>query len=755
MMDMIDTKQKKWKMPSRSAMVVALLTVAVVISGFVFYQVLETELFQERQSHFTALTAEISETLDTIVESAMSKTSTVQLLLEEEEELSDETNLQPTLERIATIADLKGCFFFAVDSSGMMYSADSGNFRWPDVADLNWRSESDGSYSAIREVTLSGEEHVCMVFFRKLSAPVPLGTEGDRITHAAVAVPLDIEMSEELSIDAFGEDCFTYLVDQGGRRLFKQTYSRSFITEYEVLTALSDCRFFGGGTLEDLRQAVANRGVCCMEFFSKWDGVNYFVSSVPVAHSDWSVLMFVPSSVLSAGTGGFTIYVVLYMLTIAAVILVICALLLRAMAARKFDQEQLVQQQQSNASLMQAAERAKNAAEEAQNANAAKSKFLSNMSHDIRTPINGIVGMTNIAMKSIDGEKRDYDRVKDCLQKITGSANHLLSLINDVLDMSHIESGKVEIAHVPIDMRSIVDNCASIISGQLLTRHLTFEQDFQGLDHPYLFGDELHLRQVLINILGNAVKYTPDGGTITFRVREEYLGADKVLYRFVCEDNGIGMSEEFQTRIFEAFSQEEGGSRTTYKGTGLGMAITKQFVDLMGGSIKVESKLNEGSRFTVELTFDIDPEYHEKAETQEHVQLAGMRVLLVEDNDLNVEIAQEMLEDEEMVVDTAANGQIAVEMFTSAPAGTYDVILMDVMMPVMNGYEATRAIRASDHPEGTTIPIIAMTANAYTEDVQAALDAGMDAHVAKPIDFGRLFAVLNQYDRKKHSGVGS
>jgi CheY-like chemotaxis protein len=377
------------------------------------------------------------------------------------------------------------------------------------------------------------------------------------------------------------------------------------------------------------------------------------------------------------------------------------------------------------------------------------------MSHDIRTPINGIVGMTNIAIKSIDGEKRDYDRVKDCLQKITGSANHLLSLINDVLDMSHIESGKVEIAHAPLDMQAIIDNCSSIISGQLLTRHLTFVQDFEGLEHPYLYGDELHLRQILINILGNAVKYTPDGGTITFRVRQFPAGDNKVRCQYVCEDNGIGMSEEFQTKIFEAFSQEDGGSRTTYKGTGLGMAITKQFVDLMGGTIQVESKLHEGSRFTVELTFDIDPEYQEKRVVEEHVSLAGMRVLLVEDNDLNLEIAQEMLEDEEMMVDTAVNGQIAVDMFTSAPAGTYDVILMDVMMPVMNGYEATRAIRASSHPEGTSIPIIAMTANAYTEDVQAALDAGMNAHVAKPIDFGRLFAVLNQYDRKKRSGVGS
>jgi CheY-like chemotaxis protein len=254
---------------------------------------------------------------------------------------------------------------------------------------------------------------------------------------------------------------------------------------------------------------------------------------------------------------------------------------------------------------------------------------------------------------------------------------------------------------------------------------------------------------VLINILGNAVKFTPDGGTITFKVRELPDADGRAVYRFEISDNGIGMSEEFQKRIFEEFSQEESGSRTNYSGTGLGMAITKQFVDRMGGTICVQSLQGKGSSFIVELMFDIDTEQCLEPVLGENVSIKGMRVLLVEDNALNMEIAKEILQEEDVEITEAENGQEAVELFTGAPEGRFDAILMDVMMPVMNGFEATKAIRASGHPEAKTIPIIAMTANAYIEDVQAALDAGMNAHVAKPIDFKELFSTLGYYRKEK------
>jgi CheY-like chemotaxis protein/anti-sigma regulatory factor (Ser/Thr protein kinase) len=314
-----------------------------------------------------------------------------------------------------------------------------------------------------------------------------------------------------------------------------------------------------------------------------------------------------------------------------------------------------------------------------------------------------------------------------------------------------------------VNLKDLLESCSSIIDGQLLNRKVDFVKDFDGVRDSYVLADALHLRQILINILGNAVKFTHDGGTITFRAQQvEEAANSKALYRFECIDTGIGMAQEYLTKIFEPFSQEGGGSnsRTHYQGTGLGMAITKQFVDKMGGTITVESEQGKGSRFTVELTFDIDQEAAaqaaakaeaaakaaaEAAQADEDVSLEGMKVLLVEDNELNMEIAQELLEDEGMNVTTAENGQIAVDNFSQAPAGTYDVILMDIMMPVLDGHGATRAIRALPRDDAKTIPIIAMTANAYAEDVKAALDCGMNAHVAKPIDVDRLFSLLQQY----------
>jgi CheY-like chemotaxis protein len=279
----------------------------------------------------------------------------------------------------------------------------------------------------------------------------------------------------------------------------------------------------------------------------------------------------------------------------------------------------------------------------------------------------------------------------------------------------------------------------------MINRKLEFIQDCDDFAHPYLYGDELHLRNVFINILGNAVKFTPDGGRITFRAKELSCENNRATYRFECEDTGIGISEEFQKKIFEEFSQDVDSGRTTYKGTGLGMAISKQYVDLMGGQISVKSKVGEGSLFIVELTFDVSEEVEEKPVFDIPGNLEGMKVLLVEDNELNMEIAKDILSDEDIQITEAENGKIAVDKFTASEPGSFDAILMDIMMPEMNGYDATRAIRASDHPEAKTIPIIAMTANTYREDVEKSMAAGMNAHIGKPIDIDVLLSTLGQY----------
>ncbi|MGN0366131.1 MAG: ATP-binding protein [Suilimivivens sp.] len=368
----------------------------------------------------------------------------------------------------------------------------------------------------------------------------------------------------------------------------------------------------------------------------------------------------------------------------------------------------------------------------AENANRAKTTFLNNMSHDIRTPMNAIIGFTNIALK-----QETKPEVRDCLKKIGDSSEHLLTLINDVLDISRIESGKTKFNPTPVDIAVVADMVMDIMCGFLVNRNITFNVRREKPENPYVLADAVRIREVLVNILGNAVKFTDDGGSITFESTYHPGEDDRhIMVRYRITDTGVGMSEEFVKHIFDEFAQEESGARTHYKGTGLGMAITKRYVDLMNGIISVESKKGEGSTFIVELPLELTDE--SKVQKQDtsvaSVSMKGIKVLMAEDNDLNAEIAMVQLEEMGMTVTRVADGREAVELFRDSNVGTFDIILMDIMMPKMNGYEATCAIRElQDHPEADTIPIIAMTANAFAEDIQASLDAGMNGHLSKPI----------------------
>ena len=383
-------------------------------------------------------------------------------------------------------------------------------------------------------------------------------------------------------------------------------------------------------------------------------------------------------------------------------------------------------------------------AERAQAANRAKTAFLSHMSHDMRTPMNAIMGFTGIAMKN-----NPSDEVRNCLEKIDESSEHLLSLINDVLDLTRVESGKVKYDPVPTDVKKVTDSVLDITKGFLTNRNINFEIQREEAKIPNVLADPVRLRDVLVNILSNAVKFTPDGGTITFEARcQEKSGDGYINMYYRISDTGIGMSEDFTKVIFEEFSQEDYGARTQYHGAGLGMAIVKKYVDMMGGTISMQSKKHVGTTFTVDIPLEItDKELNKSdADLSEKVNLAGVNVLLAEDNELNAEIATVLLEDLGMNVERAVNGKNAVEIFRDHPEGSFDVILMDIMMPEMNGYEAAKAIRAmNDRPDGKNIPIIAMTANSFAEDVQASLDAGMNAHLSKPIVVNEVIKTISIY----------
>lgn len=383
-------------------------------------------------------------------------------------------------------------------------------------------------------------------------------------------------------------------------------------------------------------------------------------------------------------------------------------------------------------------------AEQAQAASKAKSTFLSNMSHDIRTPMNAIIGFTNIAL-----HQDSVPEMHNCLKKIEESSDHLLSLLNDVLDISRIESGKVEFSPVPANITAVTDSVIEIVKGMILNRELNFEVHREPLQNPYVMTEPVRIREILVNILNNAVKFTKDGGTIRFDAGSR-PGADAqhivICYRI--KDTGIGMSEEFQKKIFDEFAQEENGVRTQYKGTGLGMPISKKYVELMGGTITVDSRKGVGTTFTVEIPMELtNAEKVEKTKPLvQYNDLKGIKVLLAEDNDLNAELATILLEDLGMTVTRAADGQEVVDLFAEHPAGTYDIILMDIMMPEMDGHQAAKAIRAmyADRSDAEEIPIIALSANAFSEDVQASLDAGMNGHVSKPLNMEEVTKVIER-----------
>ena len=386
-----------------------------------------------------------------------------------------------------------------------------------------------------------------------------------------------------------------------------------------------------------------------------------------------------------------------------------------------------------------------NAAEEADAANKAKSAFLLSMSHDIRTPMNAIIGFTNIAL-----HQNKVSDIHDSLEKVQKSSNHLLSLLNDVLDFSRIESGKVTISPEPVDITQLTDNVQAIMNGLLYNRDLKFEVHRENLKNPYVLADVLRIREVLVNLLGNAVKFTKDGGEITLDI-SSYPGADEkhIITRYVVRDNGIGMSEEFKKKLFDPFSQEDyANARTLYKGTGLGMAITKKYVEMMGGSIAVESKKGAGSTFTVEIPLEL-PEQVIPSEQKQHLHrdLTGIHVLMAEDNDLNAELATMILEDAGMTVTRASDGKEVVNLFKNYPRDTYDLILMDIMMPNMDGHQATKAIRALgiERLDAVRIPIIALSANAFIDDIQESLDSGMNDHISKPINMEEVTDTIAKY----------
>ena len=439
----------------------------------------------------------------------------------------------------------------------------------------------------------------------------------------------------------------------------------------------------------------------------------------------------------------YTLTVMNLVITLVMYILILALVqVFRWNSAKDFFMQQEHSEQEYRKSLEQKNVALQLAVQRETKANLAKREFLFNMSHDIRTPMNAIIGFTALAQTHID----DRGQVEDYLKKISVSSQHLLSLINDVLDMSRIESGKVTLEAKPVHLPELVHELRDIVQAVVSEKDLSLTLDTVGVENEDVIADPLRLEQILINVLANAVKFTPDGGQIgLWIVQKDTAPAGYADFEFHIKDNGIGMSEEFQKHIFEQFARERTSTVSKIQGTGLGMAITKSLVDMMGGRITVKSEQGKGSEFTISLRFPIGEAKTEQTPPAAKASAsAGKKLLVVEDNELNLEIASTLLKEAGFAVDTAENGKVAVEKVEAASADRYDLILMDIQMPEMDGYEATRRIRALPDTKKAALPIVAMTANAFEDDRKNALRAGMNGHIAKPLDIQKLFQVLSE-----------
>ena len=439
----------------------------------------------------------------------------------------------------------------------------------------------------------------------------------------------------------------------------------------------------------------------------------------------------------------YTLTVMNLVITLVMYILILALVqVFRWNSAKDFCMQQEHSEQEYRKSLEQKNVALQLAVQRETKANLAKREFLFNMSHDIRTPMNAIIGFTALAQTHID----DRGQVEDYLKKISVSSQHLLSLINDVLDMSRIESGKVTLEAKPVHLPELVHELRDIVQAVVSEKGLSLTLDTVGVENEDVIADPLRLEQILINVLANAVKFTPDGGQISlWIVQKDTAPAGYADFEFHIKDNGIGMSEEFQKHIFEQFARERTSTVSKIQGTGLGMAITKSLVDMMGGRITVKSEQGKGSEFTISLRFPIgEAKTGQTPPAAKASAFTGKKLLVVEDNELNLEIASTLLKEAGFEVDTAENGKVAVEKVEAASADRYDLILMDIQMPEMDGYEATRRIRALPDTKKAALPIVAMTANAFEDDRKNALRAGMNGHIAKPLDIQKLFQVLSE-----------
>ena len=625
--------------------------------------------------------------------------------------------------------ELYDCKVMLIDTQGNAYLSSGPIGIWNDISHLIGNKKQ---YTFISETDQI--DGCYLVFSQEFDHAI--NRKKDNISFSHIVLLKDIQtVKQYYTTTTYGGSAATYIIRENGILAYYDAVDEDVIGARNIFKALREVEYVQHESFDSVKEQLDSEGIVATNIIINQR--EYFYCLTSLGSYNMTLMLLIPSDSVAINT--------LNMMNATIrteTIFLLAMLLLSMLAIISFVN---VQRSRQIVKLEQKNNRELNQLRlEAESANAAKSSFLNNMSHDIRTPMNAIIGFTNIALKH-----NPTSEVKDCLDKISDSSEHLLTLINDVLDISRIESGKIQFSPIVTNIKQVNETIVNILYGFLVNRSINFEFYQEEPINEYVLADAVRIREIFVNILGNAVKFTGDGGSIKFFVNYFTTeDSDTFIARYIISDTGVGMSKEFINHIFDEFSQEENSARTMYKGTGLGMAITKRYVDLLGGNISVESEKGIGSTFTVEIPMKVTTanelnNNNNNRYSLNKIDLKSLNVLLVEDNDLNAEIAIYQLEEQGIKVTRACNGEEAVILFKDNPPLTFDLILMDVMMPKLNGYEATKQIRSLiNRPDSKSIPIIAMTANAFAEDVEASLASGMNDHLSKPIVVDELVKTI-------------